>query len=218
MDTQGEKVRIVVVDAHPVQREQLKRLVESQNDMEIAAEAGDPDAAIAEVKRHRPDVLVVSVSLPGSDGAQAARAVQTAAPGVPVVALSEREDLMSLESLVVEGAQGNLLKRGAPDELAFAIRAVHAGRKYIGRRLRSKLPPAAAAALAASLSERETAVLQGIARGFSNKEIACQFDISVKSVETYKARAMAKLDLHSRVDIVRYAQLRGWYRPEGMAR
>jgi DNA-binding NarL/FixJ family response regulator len=163
-----------------------------------------------------PDVAVVDVSMGQINGAEATRKIRTVCPNTRVLALTVHEDTSYLRELLDAGAAGYVLKRAAADELIQAIRAVASGGVYVDPRIAGKLVStfAQARALApttmAELSERETAVLRLIAQGYTNKEIASQLGLSVKTVETYKARSMEKLGLRSRVDIVRTATERGW--------
>lgn len=209
------KLKIVLADDHAVVREGLKRLLETERDMEIVGEAGDTEGAVSEVKFHHPDILIVDLSMPGRGGLEAARCVHREVPDAGIIALTVHEDAAHLHAALDAGARGYVLKRAAPEELVPAVRAVSSGGTYIDPRLQSKLATvgggtAARSAAPGKLSKREVNVLRGIATGFSNKEIAAQLDLSVKTVETYKARAMEKLSLRSRVDIVRLAQLQGW--------
>lgn len=208
-------IRILLADDHSVVRAGLKALIDAQPDMEVVGEASDGAEVLVSAATICPDVVVMDLSMPRLNGLEAAQQLRERSPLPRVLVLSVHEDATYLRRALEAGAVGYVLKRAAAESLIGAIREVGSGKIY--------LDPALGAALAesvvgnrkvvgelAALSEREGAVLRLIAQGYSNKEIAAQLDLSVKTVETYKARAMEKLNLGSRVDIVRYATERGW--------
>lgn len=211
-------LRVVLADDHAVVREGLKSLVNSQPDMIVVGEVADGEAACRAAVELSPDVLVMDLSMPVLGGAEATARVRRECPGVKVLALTVHEERLYLSQLLRAGASGYVLKRAASAELVRAVRTVAAGGTYIDPSIAGTLVEGyldAEAAVAAQpahdpLSEREREVLLRIARGFSNKEIAAELGLSVKTVETYKARVAEKLGLRSRVDIVRYAAAQGW--------
>ena len=209
-------LRVVLADDHPVVREGLKQLVNAQADMRVVGEAADGEAAWRAAKELEPDVLVIDLSRPVLGGVEATLRVRRDCPGVKVLALTVHEERLYLTQLLRAGASGYVLKRAASVDLVNAVRTVAAGGTYIDPSVAGALVEEyldAATSTHASedaLSEREREVLVGIARGFSNKEIAAKLGLSVKTVETYKGRMAEKLGLRSRVDIVRYAARRGW--------
>lgn len=210
-------LRVVLADDHAVVREGLKALVNAQSDMYVVGEAADGEAAWRAAKELKPDVLVMDLSMPLLGGAEATERVRRDCPDVKVLALTVHEERLYLTQLLRAGASGYVLKRAAPSELVRAVRTVAAGGTYIDPSIAATLvegylesnesaePPPND-----SLSGREREVLMRIARGFSNKEIAAQLGLSVKTVETYKSRVAEKLGLRTRVDIVRYAAGQGW--------
>lgn len=210
------KLRVLLVDDHAVVREGLKRLIENEPDMDVVGEADDGRSAVARAKELRPDIAVMDVSLGAVGGAQATREVRQHCPNTKVLALTVHEDKSYVRDLLDAGASGYVLKRAAGDELIGAIRAVAGSGIYVDPRVAGKLLSSLAQAgrpthePRVDLSEREAEVIRLIAQGFTNKEISAQLGISVKTVETYKARTMEKLGLRSRVDIVRVAMQRGW--------
>jgi DNA-binding NarL/FixJ family response regulator len=210
------KLHILLADDHAVVREGLRRLIELQPDMEVVAEAAVGNEAVAQATRLRPDVAVVDVSMGQAGGADATKRLRMLVPPIRVLALTVHEDSSYLRELLEAGASGYMLKRAAAEELIRAIRAVAAGGVYVDPRVGEKLVRSLGTRRVGSttaiseLSEREDAVLRLIAQGYTNKEIAAQLGVSVKTVETYKARSMEKLGLRSRVDIVRTATERGW--------
>ena len=211
------KLRVYLADDHVVVREGLKALINAQPQMEVSGEAGDGRTACQEVQELQPDVVVMDVSMPKMNGAQATAQLKQACPNVKVLALTVHEDKGYLRLLLEAGASGYVLKRAAAEELIHAIRTVAAGGVYLDPALAGKVvgsfvraPAGQRAPEGGDLSDREAEVVRLIAAGYSNKEIASQISLSVKTVETYKARSMEKLGLDSRADIVRYALQRGW--------
>lgn len=212
------KLRVLLADDHAVVREGLKRLVESQADMHVVGEAADGREAVDKALELGPDIVVMDVSMGPVGGAQATRELRKRCPQTKVLALTVHEDRSYVQELLEAGAVGYVLKRAASDELIGAIRAVAAKGVYVDARVAGKLLSsfgqvrATPVNVRGELSERETEVMRLIAQGFTNKEISAQLSVSVKTVETYKARSMEKLGLRSRVDIVRLATERGWLR------
>ena len=209
------KLRVFLADDHAVVREGLKALVTAQPTMAVVGEAADGLTACAQVALLAPDVVVMDVSMPGLSGSQATARLRLECPAVRVLALTVHEDRGYLRQLLAAGAAGYVLKRAAPEELIQAIRAVAAGGVYLdpsmaGKVLGGFVRQAAADGVGAELSEREAEVARQTAAGHSNKEIAARLDLSVKTVETYRARAMEKLGLRGRADLVRYAVQQGW--------
>ena len=209
-------VRILLVDDHAVVREGLKRLIADQADIEVVGEASDGHEAIEHVKVLRPDVVMMDVSMPHMSGVEATRELKGICPDTRILALTVHEDDAYVREFLKAGAAGYLLKRAPTEELVRAIRAVAGGGLYIDPRVANRPVQTLSqaerpgASTTVELSDREAEVLRLIARGYANKEIAAQLNLSVKTVETYKARSMEKLGLRSRVDIVRIAVERGW--------
>ncbi|HVK14483.1 MAG TPA: response regulator transcription factor [Gemmataceae bacterium] len=215
------ELRVVLADDHAVVREGLKSLIDAEPGMTVVGEAADGLAACERVLELRPDVVVMDVSMPGVGGAQAAERIRRECPGVKVLALTVHEDKGYLRQLLAAGAAGYVLKRAAAEELVRAIRAVAAGGVYLDPALAGKVvrgfvrqSPGEDTAAGGVLSDREVEVVRLTAAGHSNKEVASRLDLSVKTVETYKARALDKLGLETRADLVRYALQRGWLQGE----
>lgn len=211
------KLRILIADDHKIIRDGLKVLINAQSDMEVAGEAGDGMIAWQMTKELQPDVVIMDVSMPRLNGTKATERLKRECPEVKVLALTAHEDTGYLGQLLQAGASGYVLKLTAADELINAIRMVAKGGVYLDPTLAGKVVGSYIrqksqkdVAKGQDLTEREEAVLRLIAQGYINKEIAAKLNISIKTVETYKDRAMKKLDLKSRVDIVRYASLQGW--------
>jgi len=212
-----DKLRILLIDDHAVVLEGLKALVNAQADMQVVGEATDGRSALALAREGRPDVAVVDVSMPGPGGAETTEQLKRSLPAIKVLALSVHEDKGYLRLLLEAGASGYALKRAAAGELIHAIRVVSSGGLYLDPTLAGKVvgrlvrrPSARESIQVETLSDRENDVVLGLARGYSLKEVAARLRLSVKTVETYKARSLEKLGLKSRADIVRYAIQRGW--------
>jgi DNA-binding NarL/FixJ family response regulator len=215
------KTRVLLADDHAVVREGLKFLLNQQPDITVIAEAADGEEAFQQTKKLLPDVVVMDVSMPQCSGIEATERLKQSCPKVRVLALTAHETLDYLRRLLKAGASGYVTKRSAPMELTRAVRAVAAGETYLDATMAGALANDMAGRMSSGgagatedISPREVEVLRDIARGYSNKEIAARLQISVKTVETYKARLMKKLKLHSRVDIVRYASHQGWLEEE----
>jgi DNA-binding NarL/FixJ family response regulator len=211
------ELRVFLADDHAVVREGLKALINAQPGMEVVGEAGDGLDACECVPKLRPDVVIMDVSIPGLTGAQATERLRRECPAVKVLALTVHEDKGYIRQLLAAGAAGYVLKRAAAEELIHAIQVVAAGGVYLDPTMAGKVvggfvrrAAEASTANGAALSEREVEVAQLTAAGHSNKEIAARLELSVKTVETYRARGMEKLGLKSRAELVRYAVQQGW--------
>jgi two-component system response regulator NreC len=159
----------------------------------------------------------MDISMPHLNGLKATEKLKAVCPQVKVLTLSRHADDGYLQQLLRAGASGYVLKQSASSELIHAIRAVAAGGRYLDPKLAAKVMDTYSGRTSAlrgepksSLSDRETEVLRHIALGYSNKEIAARLSLSVKTIEVHKANAMRKLNITSRIDLVRYAMFQGW--------
>ncbi len=193
-------------------------LLNGDPEVELVGEATNGGEALPLIRALAPRVAVLDVSMPGLGGLELTERVTGECPGTCVLVLTVHEDAAYVQPLLKAGARGYLLKRSAAEDLLRAVRAVAAGGVYLDPSIAGHAmadPPAGAAgkptvAGGEVLSPRETETLRLIAQGFSNKEIARRIDVSVKSVETYKARAAEKLGLRTRAEIIRYGATHGW--------
>jgi len=213
----GDPVRVLLADDHVTIRYGLKLLIDEQPDMRVVGEASDGEAAIQLVSSVPVDVIVMDISMPGMNGLVATRKLTTLCPDAAIVTLTRHGDDAYLQELLRAGVAAYVLKQSAPDELLQAIRAAAAGGQYLDSSLMARVTAAFAAKegkragrTEGTISDRESDVLRLIACGYSNKEIAAQLSLSVKTIEAHKANAMRKLDLNGRIDIVKYAKLQGW--------
>ena len=205
----------MLADDHETVREGLKMIVNAQDDMEVVGFAGDGHEAVAKAQELLPDVLVMDISMPKLNGLKATQKINEVCPQVKVLTLSRHADDGYVRELLGAGACAYVLKQSAPGELIHAIRAVAAGGKYIDPKLAAKVMDnysdrGARGEAKGSLTDRESETLRLIALGYSNKEIAARLSLSVKTVEVHKANAMRKLNITSRIDLVRYAIFQGW--------
>jgi DNA-binding NarL/FixJ family response regulator len=207
------RLRIVLAEDHGIVREGVKRLIHAEGDMDVVGEAVDGEETLVAIRTLQPDVAVVDVALPRLNGIQVTRQLLKDAPNVRVVALTVHEDVGYAREMVDAGAHGYVLKRAAPADLIRAIRIVAEGGVYLDPHVAGKSAATDALPMKRrpALSERENRVLTLISEGYSNREIAEQLGLSVKSVETYKFRAMEKLSLRTRVDVVRYIRERALF-------
>lgn len=211
------KLRILLADDHKVLRDGLRLLINAQADMEVVGEADDGMEAWRQAKDAQPDVVVMDVSMPQMGGARATEKIKRDCPQVKILALTAHEDRSYVSQLLEAGASGYILKVAASEDLINAIRVVASGGVYLDPMVADKVldsyrrgKPLKGRTEGGSLSQREEEILRLIAGGYINKEIAARLLISVKTVETHKARAMEKLGLRSRAAIVRYALAQGW--------
>ncbi len=216
-----KKIRVFLAEDHITVREGLKLLVNAQPDMEVIGEAGDGRSAVALARQLQPDVVVMDVSMPELNGLKATEQLKQACPALPVLALTRYSDSGYLQQLLAAGASGYVLKQSAAAELLRAIRVLADGSNYLDPGITQKVvasfagrQPGPGDQAQAALSAREAEVLRLIALGYSNKEVAAQLQISVKTVEAHKANGMKKLGVTSRIGIVRYAILQGWLRED----
>lgn len=210
-----QSIRVLLADDHAVVREGLKSLISQQEDMLVVGEASDGRTAHQLAQQLAPDVVVMDVSMPELGGAAATAEIRRDAPGCRVVALTVHEGEGYLHQLLQAGASGYVLKRSAAEDLVRAVREVAAGGTYLdpkaaGQILGSLVRPPKAPTSEQVLTARETEVVRLLARGHINREIAEFLDLSIKTVEVHKAKALEKLGLRSRADLVRYAIQHNW--------
>lgn len=211
------RIRVVIADDHAMVRAGLAAVLQACPDIDIVGECADGVRAADEVLAKRPDVAVLDFAMPGLNGGEAAGRIGRDAPGVKVLVVSAYEERTYLQQVLAAGAKGYVLKRAAPDDLVLAVRTVAGGAVYLDPALLGHVVDGLSgehtllnAPRGEALSAREAEVIRLVAQGYANKEVAARLDISVKTVETYKLRAMEKLDLKGRVDLIRYAHTCGW--------
>lgn len=216
------KIRILLADDHAVLRAGLRLLIEAQADMVCAGEASDGIETLAQAEQLQPDLVLLDLSMPRLGGLAALPEIRRKAPQTRTLVLTMHADDEYLRQCLKGGAAGYVLKQAADQELLLAIRAVMRGEVYIHPAMtrallgdlvdRSRDLPGLSRSdrSADALSEREAEVIKQVARGHTNQEIADELNLSIKTVETYRSRAMEKLGLTGRAALVRYALERGW--------
>ena len=205
-------IRILIADDHGVVAEGLKSLVEAQTDMEVVGVVGDGREAVRLARDAQPDVVVMDLSMPELNGADATRAILQRDAKCRVIVLSMYAEREYVRRALKAGAAGYVVKRSAAKELVEAIRAVHAGQRYLSPRVADVVIDDYAEERddpLARLSAREREVLQLLAEGRTGAEIAQRLSLSQKTVETYRARLVEKLGIRDVAGLVRFAIQRG---------
>lgn len=203
-------IRILIADDHRIMRAGLKSLLNSDANLEVVGEATTGEEALQAVAQLRPDIALMDIGMPGNEGLEATREVIQSMPQTRVLMLTMHEDSAMLQECLRAGASGYIIKRAAESELIDAIYAVNRGIIYVHPSLmRALVTPPRLAPVAQedpdALTSREIDILRLIVKGHTNRQIADALSISVRTVETHRANLMEKLNLHSRVDLVRYA-------------
>ncbi len=214
-------MRLLLVDDHEVVRSGLRLLLESQEDIQIVGEAGTAIEALEAVERLEPEVILLDIGLPDMSGIQVMERIREIEPEIAVVALTIHEDKEYFFKMLDAGATGYVPKRAAPDELLTAIRAAAQGQVYLYPSLATLLvkdyldqdAEARESRKLNGLTERELEVLTHVADGATNAEIGHDLGISPKTVARHRENIMAKLNLHSRTELVKYAIRKGIIKP-----
>lgn len=206
------KIRILLVDDHTLVRNSLQRLMSRMVDVEVVAEAGDGLEAIELARQHRPDVVLMDVTMPRLNGIDATRRICDEHPQIKVLGLSAHLEHGLIAEMLRAGALGYILKESTLDEFAEAIREVAAGRRFLGRQVTDVVLEDYLDQLSSrsteddpKLTSREREVLQMLAEGRPNREVAAELHISVKTVETHRSNILKKLGFKSAADLARYA-------------
>lgn len=206
-------IRVLIADDHGVVAEGLKHLVEAQSDMQVIGLVGDGREAVRVAREAQPDIVLMDLSMPELNGADATRAIQEREPKCRVIVLSMYSDREYVRRALTAGASGYVVKRSAAKELVDAIRAVYAGQRYLSPRVADVIIDAYAGNERddplSRLSAREREVLQLLAEGHTGAQIAERLSLSQKTVETYRARLVEKLGIRDLAGLVRFAIQRG---------
>lgn len=203
-------IKVLLADDHSIVRAGLRRIVEESGDIEVVAEAADGREAILAVRKEKPDVAVIDISMPVLDGLEVITQLKIECPEVPILILTMHEENQYVVRAIETGAMGYITKQSAPEQLVKAIRKVHSGSLFLtdeaaealalrvakGNREQSPLE---------TLSTRELQVLRRLALGNTNREIASAYHISIKTVDTYRFRLLKKLNLRNNAELSRFA-------------
>lgn len=215
MDT--KTITVLLCDDHRILREGIKSLLEKAPDIHVVAEASDGSEAVAKVQQIVPDIVLMDITMPGMNGLEATRQIKALNPSVKVLILTMHESNQYIAQFLRSGASGYVLKDTAASELVGAIRAVNNGDAFlypsIARKLLEeyfqKVHTGEEAESFDGLTQREREILKMIAEGQSNKQIADTLSLSVRTVQAHRANLMAKLHMHDRTELVRYAIRKG---------
>ncbi len=200
-------IRVVIADDHLIFRQGLLKLLQSARDISVIGEAGNGNEILNLIIRERPDLAILDISMTGLGGLEIAEEIRNKKVDTKVIFLTMHNDPLTAKKAILSGASGYIIKDNAFEDLLYAIRAVASGGKFISPSISEKVLNSCMAKEVGNhiLTVRESEILRLIASGLSNKQIADKLCISVKTVETHRARIMQKLDLHTTADLVRYA-------------
>ena len=208
-----ERIRVLIADDHAVVRAGLRLLIGTQRDMQVVGEAADGAEALRMVVKSRPDVTLLDLSMPETDGIKTIGRLARLRPSTKVVVLTMYDDPAYVESTLMAGASGYVAKKAADVELLSAIRAVMGGRPAVDAALLRRARPLARprsipgpGPAAGLLSRRETEVLVLLSQGYTNRQVAQRLGTSVKTAETYRARLYGKLGIRDRASLVQYVR------------
>lgn len=209
-------IKVFLVDDHDLMREGIRALLESDPQISVVGESGDGGAAIQSIRREKPDVVLMDISLPGGiGGLEATETIVADNPRIKVIILTQYENREYIKRAMRIGAHGYLLKRSAGQQLKEAIRAVHRGERYLHPSAAGELAEMVASGKAfeedeyEGLTPREKQVFKLLAEGRTSREIAHDLTISLKTAMTHRTNLMGKLNLHSRTDLIKYAIRKG---------
>ena len=203
-------IKVLLADDHTIVRTGLRRIVEESGDMVVVAEAADGREAIQQAHGTMPDVAVIDISMPGMDGLEVLSQLRSYYAKLPILILTMHEEEQYVIRAIGAGAMGYITKRSAPEQLVKAIRKVHAGGRYLTEEAAESLALRAATgargeSLLDTLSNREIQVLRSLALGKTTREIGEGYNISVKTVDTYRCRLLQKLNLRNNAELTRFA-------------
>ena len=213
-----KKIAVLLVDDHAIVRQGLRALLEAEGDIAVVGEAENGREAVVLAKKTLPDLVLMDLAMPGLNGLEATRQIVRNLPSARVLVLTSYGDDDYVTQLLEAGATGYLVKQTAAADLLKAIREVHEGNAFfspsIAKRLRQQgresLGAGQPCAKTGRLTSREAEVLQLVAEGFANKQIAAELSISIKTVEKHRQQAMNKLNIHDIAGLTRYAMSKGW--------
>ena len=203
-------IKVLLADDHAVVRDGLRALLEAQQDIEVVGDAANGREAVLRTKQLQPDVVVMDIAMPEMNGIEATQLMCAARPSTRVVILSMHSTTEHIFRALQAGARGYLLKDSAGSEVVDAVRAVHEGRRFLGRRITAAvvddyIAERRQASPLQDLSRRERQILQLVAEGKTSAQIAAALFLSPKTVDTYRSRMMSKLDIADLPSLVKFA-------------
>lgn len=207
-----KKLQVLVVDDHPVLRQGLKLLINQEPDLMVCGEAENPQQAFTAIKEKHPDIAIIDLSLAQSSGIDLIKNIKSRYPRLPILVLSMHEESLYAERALRAGARGYIMKKEAPEKVITAIRKVLEGSLYVSEAMGDKLlnqfvgrKSATVSSPVELLSDRELDVFQLIGKGLGTRQIAEKLNISIKTVEVYRANIKEKLNLKSSAELVQHA-------------
>jgi RNA polymerase sigma factor (sigma-70 family) len=211
------KIRVLLADDHTILREGIRMLLNAQEDIQVVAEAVDGREAVEKVREHKPDVILIDIAMPNLNGLEATRQIRRDNPNARVLVLTMYESDEYVTQMLEAGAAGYVLKKVAGSELVYAIRSVYGGEAFLYPSITKRLvedylrrvESGQERATFDGLTEREREVLQLVAEGHTNKEIAERLNLSVRTVQNHRAHIMEKLGMHDRGELIKYAIQKG---------
>ena len=208
-------IRVLLADDHAIVRTGIRQFLEREKDIEIVAEAGDGEEARQLIEKHRPDVAVLDIQMPKASGIEVTRWVRQNHPGLGVLILTAYDDDPYVLAVLQAGANGFVMKTATPDEIIQAVKDVNDGKSVMDATITQKLlthltAPAPTPIIEEPLTDREMDVLQRVAKGYTNKAIGVQLNISDRTVQGHLAHVFNKLQAASRTEAVMRAVSLGW--------
>ena len=203
-------INVLLADDHSIVRAGLRRIVEESGDMSVVAEASDGREAVRLVRKHLPDVAVIDISMPEIGGLEVIHRLRPEFPDLPILVLTMHEEQQYAVRVIEAGAMGYITKKSAPEQLVNAIRKVYKGTRFLTAEAAEYLALHVAKGQTGKspldlLSARELQVLRRLALGHTNREIAQSYNISIKTVDTYRQRLLKKLELRNNAELSRFA-------------
>lgn len=211
------KIKILIADDHAILREGIRALLADYDDLEVVGEAAEGKEAIDQANRLKPDVILMDIAMPGLGGLEATLELRKSCPQAKILVLTQYDNKEYIFRFLKAGASGYVLKKAVGTELVSAIRAVHAGGSFLYPTVASTLIEDYLQApkkgevedIYDTLTDREKQILKLVAEGYTNKEVADLLCISVKTAMAHRANLMAKLDIHSRTELIKFAIRKG---------
>ncbi|MBI2854999.1 MAG: response regulator transcription factor [Chloroflexi bacterium] len=212
-----KKIRVLIADDHAIIRDGLRAILETQPDIEVVAEATEGQEAVEKTERFKPDIVIMDVTMPGVNGLEATRLIKSENPDVKILALTMHDNHQYFFQMLHAGASGYFIKGGSSAELVSAIKTVYQGEVFLYPSMAKKLLSDYVKKLRTGtdrdsterLTDREREILKLVAEGRTNQEIADILVVSVNTVQTHRSHVMAKLGLHSRTELVKFAIKQG---------
>jgi DNA-binding NarL/FixJ family response regulator len=218
MNKHTKKLRILLADDHELVRRGVRSLLHTQRDWRVVGEAKNGPEAVMKAKELKPDIAILDIGMPEIDGLEATRQIQNAVPGSKILVLTMHESDQMVRRMLEAGATGYVLKSDLAGQLVKAVRNVSRGKRFLTQRvseivllgfLRAKMDSKETDDSQVKPTPREAEILQLLAEGKTNKQIAAQLGITVRTAETHRAKIMLKLGLHSITELIHYALRHG---------